>query len=59
MSINNNDRNKESKESDYSEDRNQLEENQEEETGELDEQRKTTNKVFDHLIMISYGVSIL
>jgi hypothetical protein len=35
---------KESKEPDYNEDENQLEERQEEETGEIEEE--TTNKVF-------------
>ena len=36
---------KESKEPDYDEDKDQLEEKQEEETGEID-QRETTNRVF-------------
>jgi hypothetical protein len=37
---------KESNEPDYNEDRDQLEEEQEEETGELNEQESTTNNVF-------------
>jgi hypothetical protein len=37
---------KESKEPDYDEDQDQLEEKQEEETGELREEKKTTNQVF-------------
>ena len=36
---------KESKEPDYDEDKDQIEEKQEEETGEID-QRETTNRVF-------------
>jgi hypothetical protein len=39
-------REKESNEPDYNEDRDQLEEEQEEETGELNEQESTTNNVF-------------
>jgi hypothetical protein len=35
-----------SKEPDYDEDKDQLEEKQEEETGELSEEKKTTNQVF-------------
>jgi cobalamin biosynthesis protein CobT len=44
MSTNEEENGKESKEPDYNEDENQLEERQEEETGEIEEE--TTNKVF-------------
>ena len=44
MSTNEEGNGKESKEPDYNEDENQLEERQEEETGEIEEE--TTNKVF-------------
>jgi hypothetical protein len=44
MSTREEENGKESKEPDYNEDENQLEERQEEETGEIEEE--TTNKVF-------------
>jgi hypothetical protein len=46
MSTKEEENGKESKEPDYDEDQDQLEEKQEEETGELIEEKKTTNQVF-------------
>ncbi len=57
MSTNEEENGKESKEPDYNEDENQLEERQEEETGELDKQETTIFEQYGLLPFLLFNMS--